>query len=83
LLAFLKLSGEVRLTLKIPVNYVLSLDAELIAVIMLVSAILPFVIRPPKAQTEDSPDATMNQPKRAQNPTQSAPSFEASLIKSR
>ncbi len=42
---------------------------ELIAGIMLVSAILPFVIRPPKAQTADSTDAAVNQPKRAQNPT--------------
>jgi OFA family oxalate/formate antiporter-like MFS transporter len=56
---------------------------ELIAGIMLVSAILPFVIRPPKVQSAESTAAAVNQPKRVQNPTQSAPSFESSRIKSR
>jgi hypothetical protein len=49
---------------------------ELIAGIMLMSAILPFVIRPPKAQTADSMDAAVNQPKGTQNTTQSAPSID-------
>ena len=35
---------------------------ELIAGIMLVSAILPFVIRPPQAKTVDSTDATVSHP---------------------
>jgi len=35
---------------------------DLIAGIMLVSAVLPFVIRPPKAQSTDSPDASLSPP---------------------
>jgi OFA family oxalate/formate antiporter-like MFS transporter len=50
---------------------------ELIAGIMLLSSVLPFVIRPPKAQTTDFTDTGVNQPKRAQNPKQSTSSFEA------
>jgi OFA family oxalate/formate antiporter-like MFS transporter len=41
---------------------------ELIAGIMLVSAILPFVIRPPRAQSAESTDAAVNQLKQALNP---------------
>ena len=50
---------------------------ELIAGIMLLSSVLPFVIRPPKAQSTDSTDTAVNQPDRVQNPTPSAPSFES------
>jgi OFA family oxalate/formate antiporter-like MFS transporter len=42
---------------------------ELIAGIMLVSAILPFVIRPPKVQSLESTDAIVNQSKRVLIPT--------------
>ncbi len=41
---------------------------ELIAGIMLVSAILPFVIRPPRAQSAESTDPAVNQLKQALNP---------------
>ena len=41
-----------------------TLALELIAGIMLVSAILPFVIRPPKVQSLESTDAIVNQSKR-------------------
>ncbi len=42
---------------------------EIIAGIMLVSAVLPFVIRPPKGRNADSSDAAVNQPHAAPNPT--------------
>jgi OFA family oxalate/formate antiporter-like MFS transporter len=42
---------------------------DIIAGIMLLSAILPFVIRPPKLRNAESTDAAANQPKRALNPT--------------
>jgi len=41
---------------------------ELIAGIMLVSAILPFIIRPPQAQSGDSTEASVSQPNRAGHP---------------
>jgi OFA family oxalate/formate antiporter-like MFS transporter len=37
---------------------------EMIAGVMLVSAVLPFVIRPPRAQSTDSTNIVVNQPKR-------------------
>jgi len=42
---------------------------ELIAGIMLVSAILPFVIHPPKVQSAESTAAAANQPKQILIPT--------------
>src|SRR6266700_1588510 len=45
---------------------------EIIAGIMLISAVLPFVIRPPGSRNAESTDAGVNQPKRTQNPKQSA-----------
>src|SRR6266699_711034 len=42
---------------------------EIIAGIMLVSAGLPFVIRPPKGRNGESTDAAVNQPHAAPNPT--------------
>jgi OFA family oxalate/formate antiporter-like MFS transporter len=50
---------------------------ELIAGIMLISAVLPFVIRPPKGRNAESRDAVFEKPNPGLNPTQSAPSFEA------
>jgi OFA family oxalate/formate antiporter-like MFS transporter len=49
---------------------------QLIAGIMLVSAILPFVIRPPKVQSAEFMGAAISQPKQAPNPKQSAPCLE-------
>jgi len=48
---------------------------ELIAGIMLVSAILPFVIRPPKVQSAGSVDAAISQLKQSPNPKPSTPSL--------
>jgi len=42
---------------------------EIIAGIMLVSAVLPFVIRPPRSRNGESADAAVNQAKPALNPT--------------
>jgi OFA family oxalate/formate antiporter-like MFS transporter len=42
---------------------------EIIAGIMLISAVLPFIVRPPKAQSAESTDVEANQPKRALSPT--------------
>lgn len=41
---------------------------EIIAGIMLASAVLPFVIRPPRSRNAESPDADVNQPRPALNP---------------
>jgi len=41
---------------------------EIIAGIMLVSAVLPFVIRPPRSRNAESTDAAVNQPNPALNP---------------
>ena len=59
-----------------------TLALEMIAGIMLVSAVLPFVIRPPKMQKAGSTDGAVNKQNQVLNPTRSAPSFEASRIKS-
>jgi OFA family oxalate/formate antiporter-like MFS transporter len=59
-----------------------TLALEMIAGIMLVSAVLPFVIRPPKMQKDGSTDGAVNKQNQVLNPTRSAPSFEASRIKS-
>lgn len=59
-----------------------TLALEMIAGIMLVSAVLPFVIRPPKLQKAESIGADVNQQIPVLNPARSAPSFEARRIKS-
>jgi OFA family oxalate/formate antiporter-like MFS transporter len=41
---------------------------DIIAGIMLVSAVLPFIIRPPKSQSAGSTDPVANEPKRTLNP---------------
>src|SRR5271168_1840615 len=46
-----------------------TLALEMIAGIMLVSAVLPFVIRPPRIRNGGSAGAAMTQPKQALNPT--------------
>jgi OFA family oxalate/formate antiporter-like MFS transporter len=42
---------------------------EMIAGIMLISAILPFVIQPPRGRNAESPGGAIRQPKRTLNPT--------------
>ena len=49
-------------------HYTMALD--IVAGVMLLSAVLPFVIRPPRTRSAGSTDAAENQPKRILKPTQ-------------
>jgi len=49
-------------------HYTMALD--IVAGVMLLSAVLPFVIRPPRTRSAGSTDPAENQPKRILKPTQ-------------